>query len=228
MINKTGENLDVVILTKTAEDWRTFACWYSVSKNLPDARVFILCNRTTRVEFQYFQWVKRLGLRHCYTNPFCNEPIGDRLANLDTAGLHGFNGGVTLLLDHSTMVVDTLDDSWLALLNDPDPRFIMDEHVAVARRVNTELLKSMMNTFMFTGKFDNLPVEVYGMCQEAKEEGDLRSIVSTNKGCGRWIHTMKGCPFSNADGLLADEMTVNELRVVALWRKMVALYYAVN
>lgn len=228
MISNTGENLDVVILTRTAEDWRSFACWYSVMKNLPDAKVFLLCNRTTKVEFQFYQWAKRLRIPHTYSNPFCNEPIGDRLFNLGTATLHGFNRNAALLLDYSCVVVDSLDDAWLSLFNDPGPRFFLDVNVAVARQIDRTLLDKMTNQFMFTGKFEGLPVEVKNLTSDAKEAADLISIVTTNKGCGRWIDTMKGCPFSNAEGLLADDMTVNELRVIGLWRKMVALYSTVN
>lgn len=228
MISKTGENLDVVILTRTAEDWRAFACWYSVTKNLPEARVFLICNRTTKVEFQYYQWAKRLNLPHVYTNPFCNEPIGDLLGNINTAKIHGFGNETTLFLNYSTMVVGTLDEKWHSLINDPEPLLVIDEYVSLSRHIEKKILESIINKFLFTGKFEGLPVLSQNLCPEAKFTTESECIVGTDKGCGRWIDTMKGCPFSNADGLLVDDMTVNELRIMNLWRKMVALYSAVN
>jgi hypothetical protein len=65
------------------------------------------------------------------------------------------------------------------------------------------------------------PVEV-----EAKESNDPECFVSYKKGCGKWINTAKGCPFSSASGLISDNMTINERRVIELWKKMVNLYNA--
>ena len=228
IISETGKNLDIVIVTKTAEDWRTFACWYSVSKKLPDARILLICNRTNRVELQYYQWAKRLQVPHLYNNPFCNEPIGDRLANFRTAWNHGLKGDSLLLLDYSTMVVDVLDNFWLSLMNDDCPGLIWDENVALSRKLDDKCYDYFLNNFMFKGNFDGLPIDMRVVCPEAKTALKPVSIVGTHKGCGRWIDTLKGCPFSNADAFIDDNMTINEHRIVGLWRKMVALYSVVN
>lgn len=62
---------------------------------------------------------------------------------------------------------------------------------------------------------------------EAKDSVELIELISFEKGCGRWINTAKGCPFSSAGGLVSTEMTVNEARIIELWKRMVPLYNTV-
>lgn len=46
-ISNTGENLVIIINCEYLphHSWMTFASWYSISKNLPDAKCIILCKR---------------------------------------------------------------------------------------------------------------------------------------------------------------------------------------
>jgi len=225
MISMTGANLDVVILARMGESWRAFSTWYSITKNLPDAHVSVICFRSTQVDIQGYHWAKRLSVPFCYLNPSCNEPIGDRLTILDRSFRH--NSGF-LLLDYSTIVIRPLDETWLELLNDPEPGLLIDDHILVARQINEGLLEKMRTQFLFTGFFEGLPVECGSLCPEAKESEDPASIVTTTKGCGRWIDTLKVCPFSHTEAILCDDMTINERRIVELWRKMVPLYDVAN
>jgi hypothetical protein len=222
MISETGENLNVVILTQTAEDWRTFASWYSVRNNLPDAAISILCHRTTRVEFQYYQWAKRLEVPLKFINPFYKEPVGDKLYDLKL----NLKDKV-LMLDYKVMAIDLLSNEWLNIFNNDEPRLIIDEHCVVSNNITTKMLDSVIDNYSFKGNLVE-PAILDKLVNEAKDMEDLACMVSYSKGCGKWIDTMRGCPFSNADGFVTDSMTVNELRIVQLWRKMVALFSAVN
>ena len=222
MINATGENLKVVVVTQTAEDWRAFATWYSVQKYLPDAAVSLLVHRTTRVEVQYYQWAKRLRVPIKFINPYYKEKVGDQLYDLKLS-----LSNPVLMLDYTTVLTDVLDAGWLSRLNSTTPILAMDEHAWFARLVDPKRLDDIINEYIFTGK-QSPPVVVSTLISEAKDSDEPQPIVSYAKGCGRWIDTMKGCPFSNADGLVADGMTVNELRIVQLWRNMVALFSAVS
>jgi hypothetical protein len=65
------------------------------------------------------------------------------------------------------------------------------------------------------------------LCHEAKLENTPQTIVSYKEGCGKWLNTAKGCPFSNAAGLVSEDMTPNERSVIELWDKMVPVYSAV-
>lgn len=221
MISETGENLDVIILTQTAEDWRTFATWYSVQANLPDASVSILCHRTTRVEFQFYQWAKRLNIPLKIVTPFYKEQIGDKLNALK---LHMSTN--VLILDYTTLVLDVLSKDWIDMFSG-DPKLIIDDHCVTSRNITIEDMDLVINNFVFTGTL-KAPAERKLLLPEAKECEEPLAIATYSKGCGKWIDTMRGCPFSNADGLIGDSMTVNELRIVQLWRRMVALFSAVN
>jgi hypothetical protein len=225
MISETGEDLKVVILTQTAEDWRAFASWYSVRTNLPDALVSIICHRTTRVEFQYYQWAKRLKIPLKFVSPFYKERIGDTLSDLK--GLPLIANDKVLMLDYTTVVIDVLSPEWLAIFNNEDPRLIIDDHCLVSNNMTREMVDAAIDNYTFTGDLKE-PVALKQLVFEAKDSEERAAIVSYAKGCGKWIDTMIGCPFSNADGLVHDSMTVNELRIVNLWRKMVALFSTVN
>jgi hypothetical protein len=46
-ISSTGRNLSAIISTDQSlhSEWMTFACWYSINKNLPDAKVAVIFPR---------------------------------------------------------------------------------------------------------------------------------------------------------------------------------------
>lgn len=222
MVTETGENLKVVIVTQTAEDWRSFATWYSVRTNLPDASISLICHRTTRVEFQYYQWAKRLNVPLKFVNPFYKEQIGDQLHNLKSN-----LSDKVLMLDYTTMVVDVLSPDWLAIFNSEEPQLIIDDHCLASNNITIDLVDKITDNYSFTGKLKE-PAKAGKLLGEAKDEEDSTSVVSSVKGCGNWVYTMKGCPFSNADGLVNNNMTINERRIMQLWRKMVALFSTVN
>lgn len=60
MISSTGENLNIIISCNytPTHNWMVFLCWYSLNKNLPDAKVVIACNRTLMNENLFF-WPRK-------------------------------------------------------------------------------------------------------------------------------------------------------------------------
>lgn len=219
MITATGENLDIVIAAKTGDHWRAFATWYSVFKNLPDARVFLALNRTTRVEVQNFEWAKRLNLPHVYLNPPYHDDLSNRLHMIDVAQKRGFRERV-LLITSAVMAVDVLDDHTISLFeNHP---ILSNENALYVNMATQGVLGDMGFANDESLKIDTTP-----FCFEVKDDNDFRSLVSYDKGCGKWIDRVKGCPFSNASSLVVDQMTVNEMRIIELWQKMVPLGNAV-
>jgi hypothetical protein len=62
-ITYTGEGLNILISCDfvPSHDWMCFVCWYSISKNLPDSRVVVGCNRKI-MNYPIMNWVKRCGL----------------------------------------------------------------------------------------------------------------------------------------------------------------------
>lgn len=59
-ISSTGDNLSILISCdySTCNNWMAFLAWYSLSKNLPDAKVLVACNRTV-MSSPLFGWTKK-------------------------------------------------------------------------------------------------------------------------------------------------------------------------
>lgn len=60
MITVLGDNLNILIKVKYnfQHDWMAFASWYSISKNLPDSKVKIICERKIGIH-NVFNWPKK-------------------------------------------------------------------------------------------------------------------------------------------------------------------------
>lgn len=65
MISSSGENLEILIVCDYSlqNDWQTFALWYSIYKNLPDAKVSVLCSRNFIGKEACFCWPYKANIR---------------------------------------------------------------------------------------------------------------------------------------------------------------------
>lgn len=217
MISETGDGLSVLIVTEPGRDWQTFATWYSFTKNLPDAPIVLACQRNGETPFSLFQWARRLGTPIYHHNRLAE----DRALNwLDSA--RRANHWLTpkcLIVEPLVMAIDSLDGPTTERLAEKE---IYEEHVWY---LNEPDVTARMDEIGL-GETPNFATE-NTLCPEAKETTRITPLVSYKKGCGRWINTSKGCPFSCAGGLMSSDMTAAEHRVNDLWRQMVALYNAV-
>ena len=222
MILENGKNLSVLFVTEPDMNWQTFATWYSFFKNLPDAKIGIFCYRSHSAPFMYFQWAKRLGIKKINALPFSKE--GPELLNwLDSISVSESQKMIeqpVLVVNTHVMSLGLLDKQTLNQFNSRDTWIGKN-----ACFINKKNIKDIINQYYLKDK--EFEVSSEQICFEAKEEDVSRSLVCINKGCGRWINKAKGCPFSNADGLVSDVMTANETKIIDLWNKMVPLYNAV-
>lgn len=224
MISSTGKNLSILIVTEAEKDWQTFATWYSAYKNLPESRIAMVCHRSSEIApFVYYQWAKRLKVPIVRTWPFSKE--GPEYLNwlnaIRIAQDKQFVGDSVLVVRPHTVILEPLDQKLLDSLNSRD--IWTNDDAWFLRSQNTG---DLINSYYLEGKeIEKLSDK---LCVEAKESDEIACIVSYKKGCGRWIDTSKGCPFSSAAGLVSEEMTANETRVIELWKKLVPLYNAVT
>lgn len=219
MIGETGKNLSVLITSEMGKDWETFETWYSFFKNLPDAQVTIACQRTSSVPFQMFQWGRRLKLDLFFHDPFSkDDPLANRLNAIRHAIKRKMPAQNILVVSPLTIAIDALDpkiavrmaekttwinrDTWF--LRNPDIERILNEYLLADKQLE-----------------DSEP-----LCVQANETETLTWLVNHQKGCGKWIDTLRGCPFSSAAGLASTTMTVNENRIIELWKRMCPLYSA--
>ena len=214
MIGSLGENLTVLITTEPEKDWETFATWYSVEKNLPYARVVIVCHRNDKTPFQFLQWTKRLRIPTFFHNKF----------STDSTFLNKVNSvtklkliGKILVIEPLTMILAPLSPETISKMNENSS----SESLLV---LDGEKAKEIIDNFIL----NDLILSSNSLVFEAKETPHLAEIVSYKKGCGKWINTSVGCPFSNAAGLISTDMTANERKVIELWKKLVRLYNVVG
>lgn len=60
---ETGENLNILIVCDyiPKHNWMSFFSWYSLNKNLPDAKVSIICNRKL-MSYKLFDWTRKCNV----------------------------------------------------------------------------------------------------------------------------------------------------------------------
>lgn len=218
MITKFGKELSVLIITEPGYDWQAFASWYSVYKNIPDATIAIVSLRNNETPFQLFQWAKRLKLSLFHMQSLFNDPIAKKLNAVKEAKKRNLITENVLVISHLTMILEPFDANTLEILN---KKTKLSSNCLYLQNENID---NMLNDILLSNDTYNLEE----FCFEAKETECLSSIISYQKGCGKWIHTLKGCPFSNAAGLVNTNMTVNEIRIIDLWKRMCQLYSAVT
>lgn len=219
MVTELGKNLSIVIVTETGRDWQTYATWYSMYKNLPDANLSVISFRNGETPFHMFQWAKRLKINLTHAKrDFEEDGIIKLLEAAKIAKNKKWTGNRVLVIPDLTMALKTLDSKLVGQFSHDESLF---SHNAIFLKDSN--IDQILNDLLLDAK----TLDITEFCPEAKEIETLSSIVSYRKGCGKWIHKLKGCPFSNAAGLVSSDMTVNEIRIIELWKRMCQLYSAV-
>jgi hypothetical protein len=105
-ISSTGENLNILISCdySVANNWMAFLCWYSLTKNLPDAKVAIACNRTM-MSNGLFTWVKKCNI------PFELHKCMDFQAQIDLVLQKEIFTAPLLVLKPDTVVIRDFEES---------------------------------------------------------------------------------------------------------------------
>jgi hypothetical protein len=217
MITETGKNLSVVIVTEVGKDWQTYSTWYSFYKNLPDADMSMVILRNDQTPYQMFQWAKRIQVPHVFDRAMSHIILLNLLDATRTAIKKMAIGERILIVEPLTMAIDALSPDLLEMFNEDNALF-ENEGILYLHDQNID---DLLNAIML---YEQSPFEHQPLAPEAKDTEDLVSLVSYRKGCGKWIDTLKGCPFSNAAGLATATMTANENRIIELWKKMCSLY----
>ena len=218
MITKNGKNLLVIIFTETGKEWETFATWYSVSKNLPDAKVAIASKRNSETPFELFQWARRVNVPVMHHNPYDetdNNLNKFHFLNVVSDRLFEYN----MIIDSLTMVMEPLSKEIISIFKEGSH---LEENVWLLRG---KQIKEHFNRYAIEKELIRKPQT---LCPEAKERNESSCLLSYKKGCGKWIDTLKGCPLSNAAGLASTDMTLNEIKIIEMWKRMCSLYSTVR
>jgi len=222
MVTETGKNLSVLIFTKPEMDWQTFSTWYSFKQNAPDCDIAIFCERNESVPFLYYQWTKRLRIKTIKQKFFYSNNFED-LNILWAADIFLKKEilNIPLLVIKPYVVLNNIFNTKILSLFQENIIY-KEEKIYF---INKNNLKEKINDF-YLKENELWQKKENTYCLEAKENENSWPLISFEKGCGRWINTAKGCPFSNAAGLVSQEMNINEKKIIELWKKMVPLYQA--
>lgn len=81
-ISSTGHGLNIVIGCnyQLSHNWMSYICWYSLIKNLPDAKVMIACNRKL-MKNSLFVWTRKCKV------PFVLHKETDEFGQIEAAGV---------------------------------------------------------------------------------------------------------------------------------------------
>lgn len=207
-------NFNVLIATEVGKDWQTFGTWYSFYKNMPNANICISCMRNGQLPFMLYQWTKRLKIKTFHHNPFSEDPKANLIKAMMIAKSEGFLLENVLVVKPLVMCLEPFDL--------PEVEQIINEEALFFKNPKPT---DIMNSYILEDNKLELSKET--LCHQANSTENVEPLISYSKGCGKWIDTLKGCPFSNAAGLVSDDITVNEKRIIELWQKMVSLFSAV-
>lgn len=201
MISDLGRGLTIVIRCdlEPMGNWLSFATWYSAYQYFPDASFYIFKHNPADKTILIFDWITRL-----------NIPSKRYTTNIEQD-----------LAWHMQYVAKTMKP----------PLLILNQHVEVIRKSNINNLgniRSIDNEVYYIGKDTTNDFTIQEeLCVKART-GINSGFVSIVDGWGkfvmeRWIHKNES-PFSGADRFATDEMSVNEMQVLKLWKRLGPLF----
>lgn len=229
-ISSSGKNLNIVIVNKASvtEEWMTFASWYSFHKNAPNSKVTISIQRSSSQIHQLFNWANRVSVNYAYYTSVSNDcQLINKLFALQQVLNKKYTQTPLLVVEPDIMLTDQLNTNSLNdLLN--ENKSIQSENGKVWFITDPFYVLNAIDKY-FLEKLDLLPSETW-ICSNA--QSTTNSLVCYEKGCGRfvtskWIDKIKGCPFGKASRFKTDSLSVNEKRILDLWKKLAPLYKAI-
>lgn len=201
--------MEILIITEPGLNWETFATWFSTTYYLPDIPCRIFCVRNKQMPYELFHWSKRLNLPITYLKRVFEHDLANNLKIMNEFR----SEKATIVLTPHTIITDSFEST-------PD---FARHNGAICTDWKSNKINELIDDCVLYDKTPENNVSFFG---DAKESIELRKITDYSKGCGIWINTLKGCPFSSVSELMANEMTINEYRIMNLWKKMLALYKA--
>lgn len=155
----TGNGLQIFINCNYLphHDWMTFISWYSIKKNLPDADITIVCDKSKFATTPIFGWVNKANVNFTYTKK---------------------SGGISIPCDV----------------------------MAIREWINEEIIDA--------------------------KSSNIATFCTYRNGCGNfvvsdWINSMLP-PFEKSEVFKKDSMTINEIKILEIWKKGLPIYAAIG
>lgn len=227
-ITCTGDNLKFIISCDYCphHDWMTFATWYSIYKNIPDAECMVLCSRAFPCDRILFNWPFRCNIRF-----FQHENLGDKKLNKFYAAYSAIQlGYVTqpfFVIDPLKLCVRNFSKKTISILND-GVRFLDQNDIIYFNDQPIDVFKNMdigdaESAFGKSAYIDEL-------CVPAKSESPA-TFIDLSKGFeiynkNLFEHSksidLEHLEYTNEKAMV--EWGCNEKKALALWKKMSLVY----
>ena len=258
-ITQTGKNLSILICTDYSFlfNWMSFAAWYSVSKNLPEAKVTIVSARNS-INLQLYKWVNKIDAKfflHTNFGKKNNIPYLNKIYSTYVAVKEGLVEQPCLVLDADMMAVRGLSKSLIDTLNGCDFATNQSKDMSPVgpmwyfNNQSLEKIVEVINNIKVLGKtvdeqgmlhLDLLalqktlgdPVVIDDLCNEA-HEANTTTFTHYRKKCGGFFRAeyergLAYPPFADQLTLRTVDMTVNERKVFSLWAQMQMTFEALS
>ncbi len=229
----------------------SFASWYSIYKNLPDAKPALLCARDLKDGYASYNWPYRCDIRffqHENVGKHTGCPCLNKLYATYVALKEGILTQPLLVIDCDVMTLTTLSKDILDRINDTDVTFgvggpvwyfngqsletfvsVLHKYEEVQERQSTDTQKvlSLLTTSM------GEPETITDLCGDCSRQEPTVMSNYSNK-CGRfqkkeWMRNMMYPPFGYAAELSRGvELTTNEANILKFWQKARTVYEAVR
>jgi hypothetical protein len=251
-ISATGDRLNILITSSysVANDWMSFAAWYSIYRNLPDAETALLCARNFSEGQMAFDWPYRCGIKF-----FQHENVGVKLGCPHISKLYAtyvalkeeFVQQPLLVVDADVMAVRSLSKETVNFLNDPSVTYAASPPVWFFKEQPLERFVDTLNRYgdhLHKDKTDSQKVQlmlndvmgepelVSNLCCDVRSQHQA-SFVHCNERCGRydkkeWMRARTFPPFKLTEEISKGGLhSANEQLVIKLWQRMPGIYNSV-
>lgn len=233
-ISFTGNGLNVAIVADYSfvDEWMSFACWYSIHRNLPDANVTLALAKPTMPQKYYYRWTAKAKVPQKRLPNLAKEIGCPQAFKLFTAcALLASNHPQPLLI----IDCDVISAHTLPILSDHFVRST-DDAVWFLNGVTLEEMTSIAKEWfsLYEKNKDAALTEVLritvneDLCTPCSSNQRASFIQVGEKCCNyekkTWITKSKSSPFAYVRRLRNSEATINEHFVLSMWQQMNQTY----
>lgn len=240
LITSTGKNLSVLICSDYtfAFNWMSFAAWYSVRKNLPEADIAVTSARNF-ANIQLYNWAYRSGVKFfLHKNVGKNSfPYLNKIYGVYVALKEELVKPPVIVIDADMMAIREFSNNSLNILN--NNKYVTNKKGTIwyfgdnCLEKITETINKISTVNCFD--LDHLDLsalnQVFGEPVVADDlgndtyESDVTTFTHYKERCGNFFRKEyeKGLvhpPFKNQTALRTVDMTVSEKKVFSLWLQM--------
>lgn len=240
MVLSTGNGLGVLITCDYTRyhNWMSFATWYSVYQNMPDATIALLSSRRLSEGVVNFNWAYNCDIKF-----FQHENLGDKIGCDFLNKLYGIyvalKEGIIqqpfIVLDPTMVSVSELSVEHLDLFNS-DLKFGYQDGILYFNGLELKDFENCIREYRKEYDLMNLltkilgkPEILEGICCDCKLP-EMSLFSHYENGCGRfqlleWMRKTDLAPFAYVRQLSKKvSMTPNEIKILRTWAKAEVLF----